>query len=237
MSKRKTPHHTGASLQGEHGTVKSYVIGFVLSLIFTIIPYLLVVNQIISGSQLLAIILGIAVVQMIIQIVFFLHLGRGPKPLYNVVFFVSTVGIILIVVGGSMWIMRHLNYNMSPMDMSKKLIEKEGIYQIEGEETGACKGVHDSHKVTINNGQVSPLYTEARLCDKIIFINEEDIVREITFGTHPQHDTYAGEYQLTVRKGRSKTLILSQEGTYQFHDHLDPTVTGAFTVAPDDEEE
>lgn len=223
-------HHANTSPQGEHGTVQSYVIGYVLSLIFTFIPYYMVVNQVISGSVLLAIILSVAVLQMIIQIVFFLHLGRGPKPLYNVVFFISTVGIILIVVGGSMWIMHHLNYNMTPADMSTKLVEKEGIYQIQGEETGACKGLHATHRVTISSGVVSPIHTEARHCDTLTFINEDDIVREITFGTHPEHETYAGEDFLTVRKGRGKHLTLNQEGTYQFHDHLDPTVTGFFTV-------
>src|SRR5687768_12731131 len=85
----------------EHGTMKSYVIGFVLSLIFTFIPYYLVVNKTVSGGVLLATILGFAVLQMIIQITFFLHLGRGPKPKWNLYFFISTVGIILVVVGGS----------------------------------------------------------------------------------------------------------------------------------------
>ena len=78
--------------KSEHGTTRSYVIGFVLSLIFTVIPYYLVTNKTIAGSALLATILGIAVLQMFIQIFFFLHLGRGPKPFYNVVFFFATAG-------------------------------------------------------------------------------------------------------------------------------------------------
>ncbi|CAN5658705.1 hypothetical protein BH23PAT1_BH23PAT1_0440 [soil metagenome] len=226
------PHHASSRPKSEHGTVNSYVIGYLLSLLFTFIPYYLVVNQVISGTELLYTILVIAVVQMIIQIVFFLHLGRGPKPLYNVVFFISTVGVILLVVGGSMWIMHHLNYNMTPTDMSKKLVEKEGIYQIEGEKTGACQGVHDQHIVTITGGTVSPLHTETQLCDRLIFINEDDTVREITFGTHPQHETYAGETRLSLRKGRGKTIILKEEGTYRFHDHLDPETAGRFIVTP-----
>ncbi len=107
---------TNTHLGHAHKTVESYVIGFILSLIFTFIPYYLVVNQIVSGSSLLVTILGFAVVQMIIQIVFFLHLGRGPKPFYNVAFFISTVGIILIVVGGSIVIINNLHYNMLPSD-------------------------------------------------------------------------------------------------------------------------
>jgi cytochrome o ubiquinol oxidase subunit IV len=228
------PSHHSASIQskGEHGTVWSYVIGFLLSLVFTAIPYYLVVNKTISGNALLATILGVAVLQMIIQIVFFLHLGRGPKPLYNIAFFVSTVGIILVVVGGSIWIMNHLNYNMMATDASKYLVEKEGIYQIDGEKTGACQGVHANHKVTIAGGKVSPVHTEARFCDTLTFINQDDTVRELTFGTHPQHGTYAGQAELSVRKGRGKTITLNEAGKYQFHDHLDPRVAGSFTVAP-----
>lgn len=225
----------GDKAHSEHGTIHSYVVGFLLSLVLTIIPYYMVVNKTISGFALLATILGVAVLQMIIQIVFFLHLGRGPKPFYNVAFFVSTVGIILIVVGGSIFIMNNLHYTMAPTEKSKKLIEKEGIYQIDGEKTGACRGQHANHKVNIKNGQVSSLHTFAQKCDTMTFINEDDAMREITFGTHPEHGAYAGETDLPVRKGRGKTITLNQTGTYQFHDHLDPNVIGSFTVRADDE--
>lgn len=216
----------------EHGSMKSYVIGFILSLVFTFIPYYLVVSQKLTGSILLATILGFGVLQMLVQIFFFLHLGRGPKPLYNVVFFVSTVGIILVVVGGSIMIINNLRYNMAPAEQTKKLTNGEGIYQIGGEKTGACRGVHANHKVTIANGQVNPAHTEARACDTLTFINQDDKGREITFGSHPDHGVYAGEDELQVRKKRGKTMTLSETGTYNFHDHLDPTVKGSFTVAP-----
>lgn len=222
----------GDKAHSEHGSIHSYIVGFLLSLVFTFIPYYMVVNKTVSGTPLLVTILGIAVLQMIIQIVFFLHLGRGPKPLYNISFFVSTVGIILVVVGGSIFIMNNLQYNMSPTEVTLKLIEKEGIYQIYGAKTGACQGVNRKHIVTISNGKISPFYTEARLCDTLTFLNEDDEVRNITFGTHPQHASYAGETELSVRKGRGKTITLNQEGKYQFHDHDDPDVAGEFTVLP-----
>lgn len=231
MSEQSHNEHNTLS-KAEHGTTLSYIIGFLLSLIFTAIPYYMVVNKSASSSVLLATILGIAVLQMIVQIVFFLHLGRGPKPFYNIVFFGFTVITILVVVGGSIWIMNHLNYNMTPVAMSKKLIEKEGIYQIDGEITGACKGVHDNHKVIVSNGTANPAHTNARLCDTLTFINEDDKVRELTFGTHPQHGTYAGELEVLLRKGRPKTITLNQAGTYWFHDHLDPGANASFTVTP-----
>lgn len=218
--------------KGEHGTIQSYIIGFLLSLVFTAIPYYLVVSKSVSGTALLATIVGFAVLQMVIQVVFFLHLGRGPKPLYNVVFFIFTVGLIVVVVGGSLFIMNNLYDNMSSVDVTKRLAQDESIYQIEGEQTGACKAVHANHKIRLSNGKASPLHTEAHLCDALTFINEDEIMREVTFGTHPQHGSYAGHFELPVRKRRGNTITLNQVGTYQFHDHLDPAISGVFAVRP-----
>ncbi len=216
----------------EHGTMQSYIVGFLLSLVFTAIPYYLVVNKSVSGTTLLETIIGFAILQMAVQIFFFLHLGRGPKPLYNVVFFVSTVGIILVVVLGSIFIMNNLHYNMSAKEVTTKLAEREAISQVGGAQTGACQQIHANHKVTIRSGTVSPLHTEAHLCDTLTFINEDNIVRDIAFGPHPQHEIYSGESEVAVHKGYAKTITLNQSGTYPFHDHLNPEITGSFTVTP-----
>jgi cytochrome o ubiquinol oxidase operon protein cyoD len=223
--------HTSKPNQ-EHGTMSSYVIGFVLSLVFTIIPYFLVVNQTVTGTVLQVTILGFAVLQMIIQITFFLHLGRGPKPNWNFFFFIATVSLILFIVTASILIMNHLHYNMSPSEQTKKLVNDEAIYQIGGVETGACHGTKDNHKVVISGGKVSPAHTTAHQCDTLTFINEDDAVRDLSFGSHPDQVSYAGESEVSVRKGRTETITLSESGEYMFHDHLDETVTGHFSVAP-----
>lgn len=215
----------------EHGTMKSYVIGFALSLIFTFIPYSLVVNQVITGTTLLVTIVGFALIQMIIQVTFFLHIGRGPKPNWNLFFFASTFGIILVVVGGSIMIMNNLHYNMSPEEKIKKVVSDEGIAQVGGKETGACQELYDNHRVTIRDGKVYPSYISAKACDTLTFINEDNDEREMTFGEHPAHDAYGGEGDLiVVRKGRGKTITLSETGTFQFHDHIQPETAGGFTV-------
>ncbi len=214
----------------EHKTLTSYIVGFVLSLIFTFIPYYMVINQTVTGTVLLVTILSFAIIQMMIQVFFFLHLGRGPKPFYNVVFFVSTIGIILVVVGGSIVIINNLHYNKMPADQTKVLIEGEGIYQLNGEKTGACQGQHDNHRVTIQNGIASPQFTIAKECDTLTFINEDSTAREITFGEHQEHKPYAGESKYIVRNGKNKTITLSEKGTYRFHDELQPETTGYFTV-------
>ena len=225
-------HHSNNHKSSEHGSAKSYVIGFVLSLIFTAIPYYLVVEKVIAGNALLATILGIAVIQMFIQILFFLHLGRGPKPLYNVVFFFGTVFLILVVVLGSIFIINNLNYNMSPADVTKKLAQKESIYQVNGEQTGACRNTKINHIVTIQNSKIAPEYTVANICDTISIVNNDSKTRYITFGPHPEHKNYGGESEVTVQKGSSETITLNESGTFIFHDHLDPDVSARFTVNP-----
>lgn len=219
------------SKQSEHGSMISYTIGFLLSLLFTFIPYLLVVNETFSGNALWVTILGFAFAQMVIQITFFLHLGRGPKPNWNLFFFISTGAIILVVVGGSLFIMNNLHYNMSPLEKTKKIVNDEGIYQVDGKETGACQGQHDNHQIMLMNNQVSPTIVTATKCDTLTFMNHDEQVREITFAAHPDHGSYAGDMEVVVEPGKSETITLSDPGEFQFHDHIQPEVAGQFIVS------
>lgn len=214
-----------------HRTTLSYVIGFLLSLVFTIIPYFMVVHKTVSGNTLLTAILVFASLQMGVQIFFFLHLGRGPKPLYNVAFFVGTAGAILVVVLGSIFIMNNLYHNMSPSEVTTKLAQDEGIAQVGDVKTGACQEIGSNHQVHIKDGKVTPFHTEAHLCDSLTFINEDNQTREIAFGPHPQHLVYGGETEQIVKQGYPKTINLNQAGTYLFHDHDAPDTFGEFTVA------
>lgn len=107
---------------------QSYVIGFILSIVTTLAAYFLVVNNIFSKEILIYTVLAIAVVQLIVQVVFFLHIGRGSR--WKLITFIFTVTVVLIVVVGSVWIMDNLNYNMmnmSPDEQHKYMNEHEGI--------------------------------------------------------------------------------------------------------------
>ncbi len=216
----------------EHSTFWSYVTGFSLSFLFTAIPYYLVVSKTVSGDSLLVTILGFALLQMVVQIFFFLHLGSGPKPLYNIAFFIATLGIILIVVVGSLFIMSHLHHYMTPTDVTTKLAEDEGISQVEDKKTGACEQTYTNHQVIINGSTLSPQHIDAHLCDTLTFIAQDNAVHQIGFGSHPKHTDYSGEDDLLVRKGHNYTITLNQSGAYNFHDHLHPDLVGSFTVAP-----
>lgn len=214
----------------ERKSMRSYTVGFILSLIFTLIPYYLVVNQVITGQTLLITILGFALIQLVVQVVFFLHLGRGPKPRWNLYFFMGTIVAILIVVVGSIVIINNLHGNVASSEQTKRLVNSEGIYQIGGELTGACKGRYSNHQVSFKNGKIDPLVTVASRCDTLTFKEESGSAVELTFGAHDDHSVYAGLSEINLKKGRSKTITLSETGTYQFHDNLQPDAVGTFAV-------
>lgn len=99
---------TGAS----HGSYKSYLIGFIFSIILTVIPFAMVMQGSASESTLIAVLIVCAVVQILIHLVYFLHLSMSSGQQWNLIAFVFTMLIIAILVVGSLWIMWYLNYNL-----------------------------------------------------------------------------------------------------------------------------
>lgn len=216
----------------DHGSVHSYVIGFVLSLIFTIIPYYLVTEKVLDPNPLLYTILIIGLLQMFVQIFFFLHLGRGPKPLYNVIFFGATAGLIVLVVGASIFIMDNLYKNMSPSEVVVRVAQEENIDEINGISTGACQGNNANHTVVISENGVSPQMTEARRCDTLSFSTEDGIDRELVFTVGSEEVSYGGMYEITARGDRSKIITLNEIGTFSFEDPSNENIMGVFSVSP-----
>jgi len=92
-----------------HGSLKSYVIGFLLSLIFTLISFALVVYEVLPRQTLIYTLPTLAFVQAIIQLIFFLHLGKEEKPKWESLVFYFMVLVLLIIVLGSLWIMHDLD--------------------------------------------------------------------------------------------------------------------------------
>ncbi|NDL64998.1 cytochrome o ubiquinol oxidase subunit IV [Acerihabitans arboris] len=108
MSSHATTGHGGAS----HGSLKSYLIGFVLSIILTVIPFVMVMNDSATKTTLIVVLALCAVVQIMVHLVYFLHLDRSSEQRWNVVALAFAVLIIAILVVGSLWVMLHLNYNL-----------------------------------------------------------------------------------------------------------------------------
>jgi cytochrome o ubiquinol oxidase operon protein cyoD len=108
-----TPQKHDANAHG-HGTVGSYIIGFVLSVILTAIPFYLTMNHMMPAASLIPALVIIGAVQMIVHLVFFLHMNTSSGQYWNNMAFAFTVIIVGILIVGSLWIMYHLNMNMMP---------------------------------------------------------------------------------------------------------------------------
>jgi cytochrome o ubiquinol oxidase operon protein cyoD len=98
--------------ESSRNAILSYTTGYIFSIVLTIIPYLMVTEQMFGKFSLMVGVTFFAVAQLVVQVVFFLHIPAKEKPYWNIIVFVYTLLIIAFLVIGSLWIMHHLNYNM-----------------------------------------------------------------------------------------------------------------------------
>jgi cytochrome o ubiquinol oxidase operon protein cyoD len=106
MSRAKHKHQPGES------TFKIYLTGFILCIILTLAAYFLVERHLLSGMTLVWTIVSLGTVQAIVQLIYFLHVGDEPHPRWNFLIFLFMALIVIVIVGGTMWIMYNLNYRM-----------------------------------------------------------------------------------------------------------------------------
>lgn len=91
-----------------------YVVGFVAALVLSAAAYSVVVFEIFVDSYAtMAVILALAIVQLIVQLIFFLHLDIKGRSLGRTISLAFTIVMMLIIVIGSIWIMRNLDYRMN----------------------------------------------------------------------------------------------------------------------------
>ncbi|MBZ9799014.1 cytochrome o ubiquinol oxidase subunit IV [Mesorhizobium sp. ES1-4] len=109
-------HAEGHGLGGAaHGSFRGYLTGFVLSVILTAIPFWLVMTGAIDDKQATAIvIMAFAVVQIVVHMVFFLHMNTTSEGGWSMLALIFTLILVVIVLTGSLWVMYHLNANMMP---------------------------------------------------------------------------------------------------------------------------
>ena len=100
---------------GNHGTMKEYAIGFVLSVIRTAIPFWLVMAKVFDKSSTTAfVILGFAAVQVVVHMIYFLHMNGKNEGGWTLLSTLFTLILLIIVMAGSIWVMYHMNINMMP---------------------------------------------------------------------------------------------------------------------------
>lgn len=92
-----------------HGSLKSYLIGFALSIVLTAASFSIVMAGWMTGKAVLFTLVGLAITQAVVQLLFFLHVGQESKPRWELLICLFMIMVLLIIAIGSLWIMYDLN--------------------------------------------------------------------------------------------------------------------------------
>ncbi|WP_144632331.1 cytochrome o ubiquinol oxidase subunit IV [Bordetella genomosp. 13] len=95
-----------------HGSMKQYVVGFIISILLTFGSFGLVMAGDYPHSVVVPGLIILAVAQLLVQLIFFLHMGRSERD--NTLTFIFTIKVIAIIVVGSLWVLHNMNINMMP---------------------------------------------------------------------------------------------------------------------------
>lgn len=111
-------HHAAHGAAPAHGSRRGYLTGFVLAVILTVIPFWLVMGEVLADTTLTTLIIfACAILQIFVHVVYFLHLDTRAEGGWNLISFLFTIVIVGIMISGSVWIMYHLNTNLMPMNV------------------------------------------------------------------------------------------------------------------------
>ncbi len=105
-----------------HSTLRGYATGFVLAVILTAIPFWLVMGKVFHNSATAGfVVLGIAAVQIVVHMVYFLHMNTKVEGGWSMLAMLFTVMVVVIMLSGSIWVMYHMNHNMMPSMMNEAI--------------------------------------------------------------------------------------------------------------------
>ena len=96
--------------------IRGYLVGFGLSVLATVVAFFLSGTSLVWQPSIPAALIVLAIAQMGVHIVFFLHITTRPDSINNVMALVFGIFIVFVLIVGSVWIMTHLNHNMIPME-------------------------------------------------------------------------------------------------------------------------
>jgi cytochrome o ubiquinol oxidase operon protein cyoD len=100
----------------EHGSRAGYVAGYLAAALLTVAAFAAAQSSLLTPASVTAAITVLAIGQMLVHLIFFLHISTTPNQRTNILALMVTLLVILLIVAGSLWIMSHLRSNMMPMD-------------------------------------------------------------------------------------------------------------------------
>ncbi len=116
------PHDHGGHSHDAQGTFRSYMTGFVLSVILTAIPFWLVMGNVLNDTLVTSIvIMAFAAVQIVVHMIYFLHMNTKSEGGWTFLALLFTLTLVVITLAGSIWVMYHMDQNMMPMSPHEAL--------------------------------------------------------------------------------------------------------------------
>ena len=104
----------GAQNGQSHGSFRGYLVGYAASALLTFGSFAAVQSSALTPSSVTAAVTVLAIAQMLVHLIFFLHINTSPNQRTNILAFAVTMFIVIVIVAGSLWIMAHLESNMMP---------------------------------------------------------------------------------------------------------------------------
>jgi len=101
--------------------VRNANLGLGFSIILTVAAFLLAGSHVIYGPSIPVALIVLAIAQMGVHLVFFLHITTGPDNTNNVLALAFGILVVFLIGAGSIWIMDHLNHNMMPMEQMMQM--------------------------------------------------------------------------------------------------------------------
>ncbi|MTH76994.1 cytochrome o ubiquinol oxidase subunit IV [Paracoccus aestuariivivens] len=121
MAHSHNHHDAHHDAHHDHGSFKSYMTGFVLAVILTVIPFGIVMGGGFDSRALtIAVVVLCAVAQVLVHMIYFLHMNSSAEEGWTLLSTLFTIVVVVIMLAGSLWVMFHLNTNMMPQ-MSHEL--------------------------------------------------------------------------------------------------------------------
>ncbi len=94
------------------GSLRSYVTGFIVSIILTTAAFGMVVGALQPQGLVLTGIIGAGIAQILVHLHYFLHLNTSSSARWNILALLLTLLIMVLFIGGTLWIMYHLNHRL-----------------------------------------------------------------------------------------------------------------------------
>jgi cytochrome o ubiquinol oxidase operon protein cyoD len=111
----------GTDVRGTVGPFSSYLTGFLLAAALTTASFWLAASQLLTPASLIAALVVLAIGQMLVHLIFFLHITTAPAQKTNILALLFTLLIVALAVIGSVWIMSQLNAHMMPTDQLMRM--------------------------------------------------------------------------------------------------------------------